>query len=236
MFVQHMLAVTHDRTAWWRPSCRTACCSAAARRGDIRSGLIEDDLLEAVIGLAPNLFYGTGIPACILVLRAHGRQASRAAPGQGAVHQRRPRVTARAARRTTCEPEHIEKIVTAYRGVRRHPWLRSRRGTSRSCARTTDNLNIRRYVDNTPPPEPHDVRAHLHGGVPKAEVEAKAGAVRGVRHRPRPRCSPSATPTTTTSCPRDGRRPRSAFPRWPNLLRRGCARRSPSGGYGTASG
>jgi type I restriction enzyme M protein len=36
------------------------------------------------------------------------------------------------------------------------------------------NLNIRRYADNAPPPEPHDVRAHLVGGVPKAEVAAKA--------------------------------------------------------------
>lgn len=35
----------------------------------IRAGMIEDDLLEAVIGVAPNLFYGTCIPACILVLR-----------------------------------------------------------------------------------------------------------------------------------------------------------------------
>src|SRR5262249_57042115 len=35
------------------------------------------------------------------------------------------------------------------------------------------NLNIRRYVDNSPPPEPHDVRAHLLGGVPVAEVQAK---------------------------------------------------------------
>jgi hypothetical protein len=32
------------------------------------------------------------------------------------------------------------------------------------------NLNIRRYVDNSPPPEPHDVRAHLHGGIPVAEI------------------------------------------------------------------
>src|SRR5262249_23766427 len=37
------------------------------------------------------------------------------------------------------------------------------------------NINIRRYVDNTPPPEPQDVRAHLHGGIPKAEIEAHAG-------------------------------------------------------------
>ncbi len=34
------------------------------------------------------------------------------------------------------------------------------------------NCNIRRYVDNAPPPEPHDVRAHLHGGVPKSEIDA----------------------------------------------------------------
>src|SRR5205807_10338142 len=34
------------------------------------------------------------------------------------------------------------------------------------------NCNIRRYVDNAPPPEPHDVRAHLHGGVPVAEIES----------------------------------------------------------------
>ena len=38
------------------------------------------------------------------------------------------------------------------------------------------NLNIRRYVDNTPPPEPQDVRAHLHGGVPEAETRAHAGS------------------------------------------------------------
>jgi type I restriction enzyme M protein len=35
------------------------------------------------------------------------------------------------------------------------------------------NLNIRRYADNAPPPEPHDVRAHLVGGMPKAEIVAQ---------------------------------------------------------------
>src|SRR2546426_3462979 len=43
---------------------------------EIRKGLLDDDLLDAVIGLAPNLFYGTGIPACILVLRAKGARRS----------------------------------------------------------------------------------------------------------------------------------------------------------------
>ncbi|MCC5805439.1 MAG: type I restriction-modification system subunit M N-terminal domain-containing protein [Opitutales bacterium] len=36
------------------------------------------------------------------------------------------------------------------------------------------NCNIRRYVDNAPPAEPHDVRAHLHGGIPLAEIESRA--------------------------------------------------------------
>src|SRR5690606_28369162 len=40
------------------------------------------------------------------------------------------------------------------------------------------NLNIRRYADNAPPPEPHDVRAHLVGGIPKGEVAAKADLFR----------------------------------------------------------
>lgn len=38
----------------------------------IRTGMLDDDVIDAVIGLAPNLFYGTGIPACVLVLRARG--------------------------------------------------------------------------------------------------------------------------------------------------------------------
>jgi N-6 DNA Methylase len=49
-----------------------ACCSAAVAEKQIRSCFLDYDLLDAVIGLAPNLFYGTGIPAGILVLRAPG--------------------------------------------------------------------------------------------------------------------------------------------------------------------
>lgn len=71
MFAQHMVSVL-------RPQGMLATVmphGVLFRGGDekrIRQGFIEDDLLEAVIGLAPNLFYGTGIPACILVLRAKG--------------------------------------------------------------------------------------------------------------------------------------------------------------------
>jgi type I restriction enzyme M protein len=71
MFVQHMLAVL-------QPGGMVATVmphGVLFRGGDelkIRTGMLNDDVIDAVIGLAPNLFYGTGIPACVLVLRAPG--------------------------------------------------------------------------------------------------------------------------------------------------------------------
>jgi type I restriction enzyme M protein len=70
MFVQHMLAVT-------RPGGLVTTVMPhgvlfrGGEEGKVRSALLSDDMIEAVIGLGPQLFYGTGIPACILVLRVH---------------------------------------------------------------------------------------------------------------------------------------------------------------------
>ena len=58
-----------DVRAAWPSCCPKARCSARVRKASIRQKLLEMDLVEAVIGLAPNLFYGTGLAACILVLR-----------------------------------------------------------------------------------------------------------------------------------------------------------------------
>ena len=69
-FVQHMVAVLNDRD----PGCRLGVVMPhgvlfrGAAEGRIRRGLLQADIFEAVIGLPPNLFYGTGIPASILVL------------------------------------------------------------------------------------------------------------------------------------------------------------------------
>ncbi len=79
---------------------------------EIRKGFIQDDLLDAVIGLAPNLFYGTGIPACVLVLRAKG---AKPAERRGKVLFINADAEYRAGRaQNYLEPEHIEKIVNAY--------------------------------------------------------------------------------------------------------------------------
>jgi type I restriction enzyme M protein len=67
--------------------------------------------------------------------------------------------------------EDIDKIVHAYRAGQDIPAY-ARRVPVAEIQAEDYNCNIRRYVDNAPPPEPHDVRAHLNGGVPLSEVDA----------------------------------------------------------------
>ncbi|MCQ8105471.1 N-6 DNA methylase [Methylomonas sp. SURF-2] len=177
MFLQHMLAVLRDggRMATVMPH------GVLFRGGEekaIRAGIIEDDLLEAVIGVAPNLFYGTGIPACILVLRQHVQDGANRVSGKPT--ERQGKVLFINADREYFEgraqnfllPEHIEKIVTTFDQCQAIDGFSAI--IDNATLKANDyNLNIRRYADNAPPPEPHDVRAHLLGGVPKAEVDAK---------------------------------------------------------------
>ncbi len=173
MFLQHMLAVTRDggMVATVMPH------GVLFRGGDeraIRAEIIEADLLEAVIGLPANLFYGTGIPACVLVLRQRrGNHSGKPAERQGKVlfiNADREYFEGRA--QNYLLPEHIEKIVDTFDLFVETPCFSAIVPTA--TLRENDyNLNIRRYADNAPPPEPHDVRAHLLGGVPKAEVQAK---------------------------------------------------------------
>ncbi|MCX4236473.1 type I restriction-modification system subunit M [Streptomyces ortus] len=136
----------------------------------IRTKLLDEDAVEAVIGLAPNIFYGTGIPACILVLRPPGMKDSARAGKVLFVNADREFHAERA--QNVLLPEHAEKITSAFHEYAEVPAF-SRVVSREELRDNDDNLNIRRYVDNTPPPEPQDVRAHLVGGMPRAEIEAK---------------------------------------------------------------
>lgn len=179
MFLQHMLAVTRDGGMVATVMPHGVLFRGGEERA-IRAGIIEADLLEAVIGLAPNLFYGTGIPACILVLRQQVQRGAQRVSGKPA--ERQGKVLFINADREFFEgraqnhllPEHIEKIVTTFDEFRAIPGF-SAIVDNATLKQNDYNLNIRRYADNAPPPEPHDVRAHLVGGVPKAEVADKAG-------------------------------------------------------------
>jgi len=170
MFVQHMLGVTRS-SGMVTTVMPHGVLFRGGDEGRIRTGFLNDDLIEAVIGLGPQLFYGTGIPACILVLRSLGSKSAERKGKVLFINADRDYREGRA--QNYLEPEHIEKIVSAYRTFGDVPAF-ARVVSREELAENDDNLNIRRYVDTTPESEPQDVRAHLHGGIPIHEVEAKA--------------------------------------------------------------
>ena len=170
MFLQHMLAVLKDDGI-----VATVMPHGVLFRGgvekSIRQKIIEDDLLDTVIGLGPNLFYGTGIPAAILILQAKGSKPSERRGKVLFINADRDYGEGRA--QNHLRPRDEEKITATYRGFAEvHGFAKI--VTIDELAENEFNCNIRRYADSSPPPEPHDVRAHLHGGVPVAEIDGAA--------------------------------------------------------------
>lgn len=168
MFVQHMIASL-------KPDGHMATImphGVLFRGGKeklIRELLIEDDIIEAIISLPPGLFYGTGIPACVLVVNKSKPDAHR----NKVLFINADREYAEGKNQNKLRPEDIEKIDFCFTHKRElHKY--SRLVDKNEIVSQHDyNLNIRRYVDNTPNPEPEDVQAHLIGGIPQAEVVAK---------------------------------------------------------------
>ena len=166
MFLQHMLAVLKPDgiVATVMPH---GVLFRGGAEGDIRRRIIEDDLLDTVIGLGPNLFYGTGIPAAILILRARGSKSPERRGKVLFINADRDYREGRA--QNHLRPRDEEKITAAYRDFTDVDGF-ARVVTVEELADNDFNCNIRRYADNSPPPEPQDVRAHLHGGGPMAEI------------------------------------------------------------------
>ncbi len=170
MFVQHMLAVlkADGKMASVMPH---GVLFRGGEEREARSHFIERGYLEAIIGLPAGLFYGTGIPACVLVMNKQGAQDRK-----HVVFINADRDYREGKAQNFLRAEDLSRIVHAYRtltsGAQDEIPAYARRVPIEEIAAEHFNCNIRRYVDNAPPPEPHDVRAHLHGGVPAVEVDA----------------------------------------------------------------
>ena len=165
MFVQHMLASlkSSGRMATIMPH---GVLFRGGKEKLIRELFINDDSIEAIVSLPPGLFYGTGIPACVLV-------CNKSKPDEfkdKVLFINADREYAEGKNQNRLRPEDIEKIDFVFTHKRELPKY-SRLVPKSEIVDTHDyNLNIRRYVDNTPDPEPEDVRAHLIGGIPEVEV------------------------------------------------------------------
>lgn len=165
MFVQHMLAVlkSNGRMATVMPH---GVLFRGGEEKEAREHFIKQGWLDAVIGLPPSLFYGTGIPACILVMNKEHAETR-----QDVLFINADREYREGKAQNFLRPEDMAKIVDVYRRRRNVPGY-ARVVPIKEIEAEEFNCNVRRYVDNAPPPEPQDVRAHIHGGVPVAEVEA----------------------------------------------------------------
>ena len=179
MFAQHMLSVCRQDGMVATVMPHGVLFRGGAER-EIRRKWLQEDLIEAVIGLPQNLFYGATIPACIIVMRPN---LSGLPSNPNKPEARRERVlfinadaefyAARA--QSYLRPEHVEKIVSTYERFADVAAYAKIVPVAELLTEANDaNLNIRRYVDNSPAPEPHDVRAHLLGGVPVREIEAQS--------------------------------------------------------------
>jgi len=138
------------------------------READIRRNLVRRGLIKGIIGLPPNLFYGTGIPACIVVIdKEHAASrdsifmidASGGYMKDGAKNRLRSR--------------DIHKIVDVFNNGREIP--RYARGVplDEIASEANDyNLNIPRYIDTGEAEDRHDLDAHLNGGIPVRDVDA----------------------------------------------------------------
>ncbi|NMC41355.1 MAG: N-6 DNA methylase, partial [Bacteroidales bacterium] len=168
MFVQHMISSLNSEGRMATIMPHGVLFRGGAEKL-IRKGIVDANLIEAIISLPPALFYGTSIPACVLVINKNKPDTLRdkiffinadAEYGEGKVQN-------------FLRPEDIEKINYVFTHKKEILGY-SRVVDRKEIAEVHDyNLNIRRYVDNTPEPEPEDVRAHLLGGVPETEIESQ---------------------------------------------------------------
>lgn len=132
----------------------------------IREGIVKDDLIQAIIGLPPKLFYNTGIPACIIVINKRKPDHLK----NKILFINADREYGEGRNQNYLRPEDIEKIVTVFDNNLEIPKY-SRLVDIKEIEENDFNLNIRRYVDNSPEPEIENVHYHINGYIPKQELE-----------------------------------------------------------------
>ena len=136
------------------------------REAEIRRELVRKGYIKGVIGLPPNLFYGTGIPACLIVLDKRDAatrdsifvvDAGRGFRKDGAKNRLRER--------------DVHRIVDVFTTGDESDPRYARRVPIEEVERNGFNLNLPRYVDSSDPEDRHDVAAHLLGGVPDRDID-----------------------------------------------------------------
>lgn len=133
---------------------------------EIRRNLVRKGYIKGIIGLPPNLFYGTGIPACIVIIdkqEAHARKGIFMIDASKGFMKDGPKNRLRA--------QDIHKIVDTF--TKRAEILKYSRMVSLSEIESNEfNLNLPRYIDTTEMEDLQDIEGHLKGGIPERDIDA----------------------------------------------------------------
>jgi type I restriction enzyme M protein len=172
MFVQHMLASCKD-TGKVVVVMPHGVLFRGGKEKEIRESMLKADIIEGIISLPEKLFYGTGIAACIMIFNKRKPDHLK----NKVFFINADKDYAEGKNQNTLRPEDIEKIDYVFNNKKeeksysRFVEIESDDENTKTIAKYDYTLKIRRYVDNTPSPEPQDVKAHLIGGIPLAEIQ-----------------------------------------------------------------
>ncbi|BAY24216.1 type I restriction enzyme, modification chain [Calothrix sp. NIES-2100] len=133
---------------------------------EIRKNLICKGIIKGIIGLPPNLFYGTGIPACIIVLDKEDAENR-----QGIFMIDASKGFVKDGNKNRLREQDIHKIVDVF-NKQLEVAKYSRMVPVEEIEGNEYNLNIPRYIDSQEEEDIQDIEAHLLGGIPKRDIEA----------------------------------------------------------------
>ena len=134
----------------------------------IREQLVRSGYLKGIIGLPPNLFYGTGIPACIVVL-----DKENAAGRKGVFMIDASRGFRKDGPKNRLREQDIHRIVDTFtRQVDVARYARMVPIDAIADPKNDFNLNLPRYIDSTEPEDLQDIAGHLRGGIPARDLDA----------------------------------------------------------------
>ena len=138
------------------------------KEADIRKNLIRHGFIKGIIGLPANLFYGTGIPACILVL---DKENARVRSGIFMIDASKGFL--KDGNKNRLRAQDIHQIVDVFNRQTELPRYSRMVPVAEIASPANDyNLNIPRYIDSSKPEDLHDLDAHLHGGIPDRDLDA----------------------------------------------------------------
>lgn len=134
----------------------------------IRTRLLKQGFIKGIIGLPANLFYGTGIPACIVILDKENAVAR-----TGVFMIDASKGFKKEGNKNRLRSQDIHKIVDTFnRQIETDRYSRMVPMSEIVDPKNDYNLNIPRYIDSSDPEDLQDLHAHLHGGIPNADLDA----------------------------------------------------------------